>query len=66
MRTHLGQQLGGDDAERAQQRPARVDQLDLAVARERLRVSRQAGGVPPSRTTTAAVSDQPSLGNAVT
>ena len=42
----LGQQLGGDAAQGAEHRPASVDQLELAVALEGLRVSRQAGGVP--------------------
>lgn len=48
---YLGQQLRGDAAEGAQQRPPGVDDLDLPVALEGLRVSRQAGGVPPARAT---------------
>ena len=42
----LGEQLGGDAAEGAQHGPARVDDLDLAVAREGLGVRGEAGRVP--------------------
>jgi hypothetical protein len=42
----LGQQLGRENAQRAQQSPARVDHLDLTVARKRLGIRRQAHSVP--------------------
>ena len=42
----LGQDLGRHAAERAEHRPAGVDDLELAVALERLWVRGQAGGVP--------------------
>ena len=42
----LLEQLGRDAAQRAQHGPARVDDLDLAVAREGLRVRGQARRVP--------------------
>ena len=41
-----GQQLGGDDAQGAQQGPAGMDELQLAVLGEGLGVGGQAGGVP--------------------
>ena len=42
----VGEDLGRDAAERAEHGPAGVDDLDLAVAGEGLRVGREAGGVP--------------------
>ncbi|GIL65756.1 hypothetical protein Vafri_19455, partial [Volvox africanus] len=42
----LRQQLGGHAAQGAKHGPAGMDQLQLAVALEGLRVSRQAGSVP--------------------
>ena len=40
------QQLRGDNAQSAQQGPARVDDLNFTVASKSLRVSSQAGSVP--------------------
>ena len=42
----LGQDLGRHAAEGAEHRPAGVDELELTVALERLRVRREARGVP--------------------
>ena len=40
------QQLRGNNAQSAQQGPARVDDLDLTVTGKSLRIRREAGSVP--------------------